>query len=123
MEQIQNNHIELWTAHFQNTRPYSLDESNGARRLLPLSRYGEYQTRIQTLTEQCHALRRRLAAELPLARRELQIDADIPLEPLAQRLDAELTFVRFCQPTPTLERFLDEPPGKAEPPILYRNGD
>ena len=31
LDQIQSDHIELWTAHFQNTRPYPLDESNGAR--------------------------------------------------------------------------------------------
>ena len=123
LAQIQNNHIDLWTAHFQNTRPYPLYESNGSRRLLPLHRYAEYQNRIQSLTEQRHALRRGLAAKLLLARRELQIDADLPSEQPVQRLTEELADVRFCQPTPTLERFLFEPPGKAEPPILYRNGD
>ena len=123
LDQIQSNHIELWTAHFQNTRPYPLDESNAYCRLSPLRRSAEYQNRIQSLTEQRHALRRGLAAKLLLARRELQIDADLPSEQPVQRLTEELADVRFCQPTSTLERFLFEPPGKAEPPILYRNGD
>ena len=121
LDQIQNNHIDLWTAHFQNTRPYPLDESNGSRRLLPLHRYAEYQNRIQTLTEQLRVLHRGLAAELLLARRELQTGTDLPLEELTQQLTQELTVVRFCQPTPTLERFLSEPPGATDPSLLYRN--
>ena len=34
-----------------------------------------------------------------------------------------MAVIRFYEPTPTLERFLEEPPGKAEPPILFRNGE
>ena len=122
LDLIIQSYFDFWILYFNNTRPYPLDEA-GRRRLLPLSHYEEYQHRLTELLETRHALRRQLTRELLQIRREMEIRDNLSLEGLNRRLADEVAVEHRYDPTPTLDRFLKEPPGKANPPILYRNGE
>lgn len=123
LDLIVQSYFDLWILYFNNTRPYPLDEAGHRHRLLPLSRYEECRHRLEELIGMRHARRRQLARELLQIRREMEIRDDLSQEELNRRLAGEMAVIRFYEPTPTLERFLEEPPGKAEPPILFRNGE
>ena len=122
LDLIIQSYFDLWILYFNNTRPYPLDEA-GRRRLLPLSYYEKYRRRLGELIEIRHDHRRQLARELLQIRREMEIRDDLSSGELNRRLADEMAVEHRYEPTPTLDRFLEEPPGKAEPPILYRNGE
>lgn len=123
LDLIIQSHFDLWILYFNNTRPYPLDEAGHRRRLLPLSYYEEYRRRLEELIEIRHDLRLQLARDLLQIRRETEIRDNLSPEELNRRLADEMAVEHRYEPTPTLERFLKQPPGKAEPPILYRNGE
>ena len=127
LAQIGNNYTDIWIVHFQNTRPYPLAEQDGSRRLLPLSRYAEYENEIQERLETRRALTRQLAQELIVARRVLELPETLtPLE-LARALAPELNASYALAPAPTKEQFMAALPTAdlklADPPLLYNNGE
>ena len=127
LAQIGNNYTDIWIVHFQNTRPYPLAEQDGSRRLLPLSRYAEYETEIQKLMETRRALTRQLAQELILARQVLEMPETLTPQELARALAPELTASYALAPAPTKEQFMAALPAAdlklADPPLLYNNGE